>query len=650
MKEDEKKGLTTLEKTFLITFSALILFTLHPMIVRGFYLASIDTTNGVVINSSVTNTGKIEDKKVHRGKVDTYIKYIVHEGEITYRYTCHGREINKTETVKLDKNEVLTFKERYQKDAIIPLKVNPEDCSVLEPGPSLLEMITALIGMMGITLLACFESKLKTLEKKKKYTKKRFKLIRKIGKFIFKILFFPFIVIGETVVLICEPGPVHYLVGGVLPMVLSYFLFGDFVSKEFEQRNWNIITGQVISSSLEKTEKTTFVKEKLGSQREEYLYKSAVNYSYSCQGQTYSKDINENITESSLADFRKKYSEGASLQLKINPADCSKVVLNNEFSFIYAVALLVSLAIIVIPCFVYFCLIKLPRAIFEQKYFYKPVFVEEIFKDAQIENISPELINNNSDYFFVKGTGKKKRSNKKRSISYKEVLKKAKTNIDIEDEFEKELNKERENDGYVTSNGFIELTPEEKLFWTEIPNQEFYPGYELKEKDGCLSVNVKNEESAIDNLKKAFFALILLAIVVALVLGMSLYYFIFTIAGAFVLSFMVYLVTMIFCFLSKVFGERSLKQFDKQSGYFFEGKDRPNLDKAIRLSSIKALQVLELKKQSGYQLNLVLNDDSRVHLLSSTKLIEVLKVADKVVGFLRLPVMIDRGISKYNFQ
>ncbi len=649
MKEEEKKRLTTLEKISLILLSAYILFTLYPMVARSFYLASIDTTNGVVISSSVTNTGKIEEKKIRRGKVDTYIKYEVHKGEVSYRYTCQGREINKTETVKLDKNEALVFKERYQKDAIIPLKVNQEDCSVLEPGPSFLVMLMTLIGVLGIVLVACWKPK-----KKKKYTKKRFKLIRKIGKFIFKILFFPFIVIGETVVWICAPGPVHYLVGGVLPMVLSYFLFGDFVSKEFEQRNWSVVTGQVVSSSLEKTEKTTFIKDDLVSQREEYLYKSAVNYSYSCQGKTYSKNINAHIAESALSDFRKKYAKEASLQLKVNPADCSKVVLNKEFSFIYTVALLVSLAIIAIPCFVYFCLIKLPRAIFEQKNFYKPVFLEEIFKDAQIENISPDLINNNSDYFFVKGTGKKKRSNKKRSISYKEVLKKAKTNIDIEDEFEKELNKERENDGYVTSNGFIELTPEEKLFWTEIPTKEFYEGYELKERDGCLSVNLKNKEALRDNLKKMFFALIITAFVVELVMGMPLHYFIFIIAGVFILSFMAYVVTMIFCFLSKVFGERTLKQFDKQSGYFFEGKDRPSLyeenSEAIRLSSIKALQVLELKKESGYQLNLVLNDDSRVHLVSSKKLIEVLKVADKLVGFLRLPVMINKGISKYNFQ
>ena len=77
--------------------------------------------------------------------------------------------------------------------------------------------------------------------------------------------------------------------------------------QEFRHKNWDDVTGTVISSSLEKTNKTIYVSDGIRSRKEVYVYNGTVNYNYVCQGIAHSKVHNESANEEILNQFEEKY-------------------------------------------------------------------------------------------------------------------------------------------------------------------------------------------------------------------------------------------------------------------------------------------------------------------------------------------------------
>jgi hypothetical protein len=284
--------------------------------------------NGEIVGVSYRESNQIIDERSW-GKYSVTTKYKANVGEINYTYQCKGKTYKKNKTILFKRDEALSFEEKYHKGAAIPLKINPNNCSLVVSEPNQVGLHfgpIVLLAFSSLIFLLCGYQLLIELRICKE--KDRSKIDEKIGLIAGSILL---VLISPLLLLFIlferkSFKIVFWLITGLLPAIFSYYVIKEGVVQEFRHKNWDDVTGTVISSSLEKINKTTYVSDGRRSRKEVYVYNGTVNYNYVCQGIAHSKVHNESANEETLNQFKEKYYEGATIELKVNPEECSEVV------------------------------------------------------------------------------------------------------------------------------------------------------------------------------------------------------------------------------------------------------------------------------------------------------------------------------------
>ena len=188
-------------------------------------------------------------------------------------------------------------------------------------------------------------------------------------------------------------GVIFGIIFSIMPLCMAYKI----MIPNLKTINWDDTAGTVTSVIITYTGRSKMAK---GSHRSLRLYKSTLNYNYQNNGEIYTNAATHDLQgESNVNNYKKKYYQGASINLKINPQDRSESVIKPNY--LSDIICLIATILVALVFFILFCIIF-------------PLQYIKIKKEKQAQtNISPKIEAQSSGNASLERARDKKSYNKK---------------------------------------------------------------------------------------------------------------------------------------------------------------------------------------------------------------------------------------------